>query len=155
MTTTDASALQQSDLNKFLFADIGTESNGMTLSVVSLFARLGGDPWQEAGRLAELPKPEATARLARAIADLPTGPWQLPDAAVIAARLTGLLPTRPARREHGAAGFLHRGRPSIQTAVAAVCVALAIGYVIAATTMTAPPRFDGGDVASFATPASQ
>ena len=36
-------ALDHSDLNEFLFADVGTERNGMTLSVLSLLARIGGD----------------------------------------------------------------------------------------------------------------
>ena len=52
MASTDASLLSRSDLNNFLFADVGVESSGMTLSVLSVLARLGMDPWQEvaAGR---------------------------------------------------------------------------------------------------------
>jgi hypothetical protein len=42
---------------------VGAEANGMTLSVVSVFARLGNDPWQEASRLALLPMLEATESL--------------------------------------------------------------------------------------------
>lgn len=97
MTMSDVSALQRSDLNEFLFADVGTEANGMMLSVVSLFARQGNDPWREAERLADLPRDAAADSLARAIAEMPQGRWSLPDAAVIAGRLIGLLPTRPAR----------------------------------------------------------
>ncbi len=95
MASPDVTALQRSDLNPFLFADVGTEASGMTLSVVSVFARQGSDPWREAGRLADLPKAEATASLARTIAGMPKSLWNLPDAIVIAGRLTGLLPARP------------------------------------------------------------
>ena len=96
MASPDVTALQRSDLNQFLFADVGTEASGMTLSVVSVFARQGSDPWREADRLAILPKAEATDSLARTIAGMPRSLWNLPDAIVIAARLTGLLPARPA-----------------------------------------------------------
>ena len=60
MVTPDVTALQRSDLNQFLFADVGMEANGMTLSVMSMLARQGSDPWGEAGRLAELTRAEAT-----------------------------------------------------------------------------------------------
>ena len=63
MPSTDAFALRRSGLNEFLFAAIGTEGNGMRLSVLSVFARLGHDPWKEAGRLAGLPKLEAAESL--------------------------------------------------------------------------------------------
>jgi hypothetical protein len=94
--TPDTTALQRSDLNKFLFADIGTEANGMTLSVLSVFARQGNDPWSEAGRLATLPRAAAAESLARMIAGMPMSLWPLPDALAIAVRLIGLLPVRPA-----------------------------------------------------------
>jgi hypothetical protein len=61
----DAFALRRSRLSEFLFAPVGTVANGMTLSVFVVFSRLGNDPWQEAGRLAGLPKSEATESLAR------------------------------------------------------------------------------------------
>jgi hypothetical protein len=77
MSSSDAFALQQSGLNEFLFAPVGTETNGMTLSLVSVFARLGNDPWLEPGRLARLPKSEATESLARSIASMPTSIWPL------------------------------------------------------------------------------
>jgi hypothetical protein len=96
VSTPDVTTLQRSDLNQFLFADIGTEANGMTLSVLSVFARRGADPWTEANRLAGLSKAEATDSLARMIATMPNSLWALPEAAAIAMRLTGMLPARPA-----------------------------------------------------------
>jgi hypothetical protein len=147
VATPDTTALQRSDLNKFLFADVGTEASGMTLSVVSLFARQGNDPWREADRLAGLPKSEATANLARMIADTPRSLWCLHDALAIAVRLTVLLPVRPANGLGSAIA-----RPTARTAVVLACVALAVVIVIAAAVYpAAPPRFDGSDVASFTT----
>ena len=96
MASTDAFAIQRSDLNGFLFAEIGVEANGMTLSVLSTLARLGMDPWDEASRLARQPKSTATEALARMIAAMPTSLWPLPDAMAIAARLVALLPSRNA-----------------------------------------------------------
>jgi hypothetical protein len=92
VTNTDVFALRQSDLNGFLFAEVGVETNGMALSVLSAFARLGMDPWQEAGRLAMLPRAAAVDGLARTIVSMQASPWSLPDATAIAARLVSLLP---------------------------------------------------------------
>jgi hypothetical protein len=149
VTTPDVTAFQRSDLNAFLFADVGTEANGMTLSVVSVFARQGSDPWGEAGRLADLPKAEATDSLARTIAAMPRSLWDLPAAIVIAVRLTGLLPARPAR----AAVLRVAGQlPSARAAVVLICIAFAAAFGISAMMRsTTPTKFDGSDVASFST----
>jgi hypothetical protein len=117
--------IQRSDLNQFLFADIGTEANGMTLSVLSVFARRGSDPWTEAGRLAVLPKAEATDSLARMIANMPNSLWTLPDAVAIAARLIGMLPTRPALGIRRVA----RRWPTNQIALVVACIALIIAFI--------------------------
>jgi hypothetical protein len=87
-----AFALGQSNLNGFLFADIGVERSGMNVSVMSALARVGLDPWQEAARLAGLPRAAATEVLARLIAAMPQGLWPMPVATPIAARLVTLLP---------------------------------------------------------------
>jgi hypothetical protein len=121
----DVTALQRSDLNQFLFADIGTEANGMTLSVMSVFARLGADPWTEAGRLAILPKADAADSLASMIAGMPRSLWPLPDASVIAVRLIGLLPARPAT---AAIRQVARRWPGNQIALVGACVALVIAF---------------------------
>ena len=148
MATPDVTALQRSDLNEFLFADVGTEANGMTLSVLSIFARQGNDPWREASRLAELPKAEATDSLARTIAGMPRSLWNLPDAVLIAVRLTGLLPVRPARVTERVVGRV----PATRTIVALACIALAVAFAVAATMQSAPSaQLDGSDVASFTT----
>jgi hypothetical protein len=117
--------LQRSDLNQFLFADIGTEANGMTLKILSVFARRGFDPWTEAGRLAVLSKAEATDSLAHMIADMPNSLWTLPDAAAIAARLIGMLPARPAL---GITRVTHRW-PTNRIALVVACIALIIAFI--------------------------
>lgn len=88
-----ASGLQRSDLNRFLFADVGVEASGMTLTVLSALARRGIDPWQEAKRLAKMPRPDAAEGLAQTIAAMPASLWPLPAATAIATQLVALLPT--------------------------------------------------------------
>jgi hypothetical protein len=84
---------QNVEFNAFLFASVGDEKNGMALTVMSALARLGFDPWNEAGRLAGLSRAGAAKALARMIAKLPVGDWQASDLADIASRLARLLPT--------------------------------------------------------------
>jgi len=83
-----------SEFDDFLFAPIRDEGNGMLLSVISAFARLDLDPWQEAIKLARLPEKAATERLMSLIAALPDGlsAHQAPE--TIAERLIALLPRR-------------------------------------------------------------
>lgn len=80
--------------NDFLFAPICEESNGMRLSVLSALARMDVDPWEEAARLAAMPKAIAERTLVSTL-DLVLGrSWNLSEAEVIAARLVRLLPQR-------------------------------------------------------------
>ena len=80
------------DLDKFLFAAVGNETEGMPLSVISALTRLGLDPWEEAGRLSSLRNGEAVEQLARLIAELPGKPGPLGQARKIASGLVPLLP---------------------------------------------------------------
>ena len=89
----------QPEFDQFLFATVGDETDGMPLSVVSAFARLGLDPWQEAGRLSSLGRREAVEQLARLIGEFaPAGSRQRDETQKIAGGLIGLLPTRDAKR---------------------------------------------------------
>jgi hypothetical protein len=96
MAHPSAFALKNSGLNPFLFAEVGTESNGSALTILSLLARLGRDPWAEAARLAGLPRPVAIDCLAEDMAKMPLSPQDLADVQLTAARLALLLP-RPSR----------------------------------------------------------
>jgi hypothetical protein len=93
VTNDDSLASSHSDLNRFLFSEVGVDASGRMLSVLSALARQDLDPWQEAGSLAMLPKPSAAARLAHLIA-MPASLLPLADASVIAAKLVTLLPPR-------------------------------------------------------------
>ena len=99
-------SLLHSDLNDFLFASIGEEQNGVTLSVVSALTRLGVDPWEEAARLTPLPKARAAETLAKLIARLPIRRTESLDDLVICRRLVELLPADKA----GAFAGLRAGR---------------------------------------------
>src|ERR1700753_1189078 len=90
-----SSATSTDGLERFVYADVAPEPNGMPLSVLSALARRGLDPWQEARRLAELPAPAAVDRLAQTLIGLPLMRSSLNDATAIAGRLVPLLP--PAR----------------------------------------------------------
>lgn len=96
MTLPPAFSLLDSEFNDFLFAPIGEESNNTVLTVLSAFARLGTDPWQEAARLAQLPREAAAQNLKSIIARLPDGSWGPSEAGPIAVRLVKLLPGRRA-----------------------------------------------------------
>ena len=94
-------SLLHSDLNDFLFASVGDEQNGMPLSVISALTRLGLEPWEEAARLAALPKALAAEALAPMIARLSLAWGQRSDNLAIAQRVVGLLPMRGQMAEPG------------------------------------------------------
>jgi hypothetical protein len=87
MPRPDVFALQNSNLNAFLFADIGTELNGSTLTILSALSPLGKDPWVEAARWAQEPKAVAIDSLAADIIDMPLGSQAIHDAHATASRL--------------------------------------------------------------------
>jgi len=94
MTTSDAFALKNSGLNQFLFSEVGTEENGSSLTILSMLARLGRDPWAETARWTELPRAAIIDRLADSISQMPLRPQALKDARGTATRLILLLPAR-------------------------------------------------------------
>ncbi|HTI79566.1 MAG TPA: hypothetical protein VL614_03860 [Acetobacteraceae bacterium] len=153
MASSDAFALRRSGLNEFLFAPIGTEANGMTLSVVSLLARLGNDPWREAGRLAALPVSEATKSLAHSIVSMPASRWSLPSATVIAAGLIALLPTQTSKLAANSLAPEHavKLRRSFAVVIALACIACAIALEVGFTPTLDVSRTDSSGVASSVT----
>ncbi|MGH6660854.1 MAG: hypothetical protein ACREB6_04900 [Rhodospirillales bacterium] len=82
------------EFDRFLFAPISEDTNGMPTSVISALARLNIDPWQEAARLSELPKEGAAAALCQLISRLPGDRREQSDTQKITTRLIGLLPLR-------------------------------------------------------------
>jgi hypothetical protein len=89
-------SFQRSQLDDFLFAPIGYEKNGMTLTVLSALARQDIDPWREAASLAQMPRESATMRMSSLIAQLPEKLSSRSDPEAIAARLVARLPRQVA-----------------------------------------------------------
>ena len=92
-------SLGHSEFNEFLYAVVGEEKSGIRLTVLSVLARIGLDPWREAARLSDLPREAATRALAAIVKALPEGDWKASDSWAIADRLVNSLPGResPAR----------------------------------------------------------
>jgi len=79
-------------LSAFLFSDVGTEPNGTSLTILSLLARLGKDPWDEAAAWCHKPRDAAIKSLSDSISQMPPNPQALTDAHRTASRLVALLP---------------------------------------------------------------
>jgi len=92
MTHAALSPLIEPEFDKFLGASIGEDRNGTGLSVLSAFARLNVDPWQEATSLARMPRDAAAARLTELIEALPRARANAVPSKLIAAHLVALLP---------------------------------------------------------------
>jgi hypothetical protein len=99
----------------FLFSSIVDQENGMEFTILSALARLGIDPWEEAARLAALPKPMASEALVVLIGRLPKGNWKLSHSAELASRLVELLPCPkpPGARQARAEGIT----PAVRSAI--------------------------------------
>jgi hypothetical protein len=124
MTLPARYSLLHSDLNEFLFASVGDEQSGMPLSVVSGLTRLGIDPWEEAARLATLPRAVAAAALAPIIGALPVGRTELSDNLAISHRLVTLLPARGHAGSPGRELDWAKGRKYLHAVMLLACLAL-------------------------------
>jgi hypothetical protein len=92
-------ATLRTDFDAFLFAPIGDDTNGLPLTLLSVFARLGIDPWEEAADLAHLPLEPALQRLTSRLEAAPNArPASAADTVNIATRLIALLHRAPARK---------------------------------------------------------
>ena len=96
MTPTASTPPLGPEFNNFLFALVGEDRNGMPLSVVSVLARMGMDPWVEAASLADLPAESAARKLAAWLDVLPDPTLKPASPDTRAARLIALLPRRRA-----------------------------------------------------------
>src|ERR1700739_3031069 len=87
-------SLLHSELNDFLFAQIGEEESGAPLSVLSALTRLGADPLAEGARLSDLPRDVAARSLVPTITMFPAATRSGSDVMKLAERLAALLPQR-------------------------------------------------------------
>jgi hypothetical protein len=81
-----------SEFDRFLFACIGEDRNGLPLSVVSLLGRMNLDPWQEAAHLAGLPAEAAATRFAHSLDTLKDPVLREASSRTLVLRLLALLP---------------------------------------------------------------
>lgn len=117
---TDVSRLE-SEYDTFLFASL-CEDDELPLSVLSVLARQDLDPWQEAGRLAQLPKEQAINSLASRIWTSNSERWPPSEASILAIRLIQLLPTYSPSKS---------SRRSIEDSNGGMTVWLAVGMLLA------------------------
>jgi hypothetical protein len=101
MSTSDVFTLSQSPVNRFLFAEVGLEPSGLPLTVLSVLARLGEDPWRQAENWSMLPEKTVIDQLTQRIRQMPIVPQALVDARITARRLALLLPAQSARLPTG------------------------------------------------------
>lgn len=130
VTSTDAFALKNSDLNAFLFADVGTELNGSALTILSVLARLGQDPWAEAARWAKMPKTAAIDCLAQSIGKMPLGPQALAETFATASSLIQLLPVQTRDVRLGISGGGRTPTAQEWVPIALLCLSLVFGVLV-------------------------
>jgi len=130
MTLPARFSLLHSDLNDFLFASVGDQRNGMPLNVVSALTRLDVDPWEEAARLAALPKALAAEALEPMIARLPIFRRQQSDL-VISQRLVELLPAGQQAATAGPEQAVAEKKKYFDTVIVLGCLALGAAVLYA------------------------
>jgi hypothetical protein len=137
MTPAASTSFVSAELSEFLYAPIGSENNGMTLSVLSALTRLNIDPWDEAAQLCELPKQAAATRLCSLIARLPAGSWTHADCQAIAEHLIEFLPHRSSSPQDA------RGSRRINLGAVSIIIAVALGLAAILITASCEPSRAG------------
>ena len=92
MPKDDIFAIRDFRYNAFLFADVGTEFNASPLTILSLLARLGEDPWAQAACWATESRTVAIEALAASLNGRPSIALSMDIARPAASRLILLLP---------------------------------------------------------------
>jgi hypothetical protein len=92
-----------SRLDGFLLSNAGIQPNGMPLTVLSMMARMGADPWDEAECLSSLPNELAVSWLIAAIKRSSLSPQKRCDATMLASHLVNRLHACPNDRQADAA----------------------------------------------------
>ena len=93
MTSSPSTTYLTRQFDDFLFAHIDEGSDSTPLSVLSMLARLDMDPWEEAAKLARLPRAAAARRLVDFIAATPGAPSAYLNAKTVSDQLLNLLPS--------------------------------------------------------------
>jgi hypothetical protein len=74
MMSAVASARRDREFDKFLYASVGDDNNGMPLTVLSALARMDVVPWEEASKLMLLPQETAVTQLVALLGSLGNSP---------------------------------------------------------------------------------
>lgn len=128
------------ELDRFLFAAVGEEVDGIPLSVLSALARLGLDPRGEATRLSHLAGGIAADQLARTLARLPGQRWTASELRRIAGGLIVLLPRATTSASIGG----DAGSVKTSTRVSPLLIVLALaGAVLIGLVSQGSLSFDG------------
>lgn len=120
----------------FLYAPVCDEPNGMRLSVISALARKNLDPWDEAKRLAAMPKAMGERALVSLLSLVSGSRDKLPEAEAIAVRLIGLLPQPGEGRAIEAKGTPAGAAQPASYWWVWVCLALAMSFLMPHQPMT-------------------
>jgi hypothetical protein len=123
-------AFRNSGLNAFLFSDVGSELHGSELTMLSIFARLGQDPWTEAARLARLPKAEAIDSVTVSIGAMALGQQAMSKLAAAASRLILLLPEQPPIPAQGIEKVIGLTNLRQWLPLALLCASVAFGLAV-------------------------
>jgi hypothetical protein len=139
-TNSDVFAFKNSGLDAFLYADVGAELNGSALTILSMIARLGRDPWAEAARWATLPRAGAIDGLAQSISQMPLVPSAMAETRATAARLVQLLPTMtPGLRQDRTANVNASSVQNVLPLTFLYC-AMALGMALLGLLAPKPPQ---------------
>ena len=79
---------------RFLYASICEQNNGTQVTVLSALVRANIDPWQEATRLATMPRAKAEATLSSILRQIPDRSWTDGQVEAVSERLVQFLPMR-------------------------------------------------------------
>ena len=151
MTTSTSASNLTPQFDDFLFARIDEDRDATPLSVLSILARLGVDPWAEAAKLAQLPRVSAAERLAAYIAATPGAPSVYLNDKKVCDRLIDLLPspadvTSPPRPQQGGR-VLIKSWSVIGPVIIAVLIAIQLIAISGQSTMPSnEPKATSGAV---------
>lgn len=119
-------ATLRKDFDAFLFAPAGHDADGTPVTLLTVLARLGVDPWEEAADLAHLSREPAMQRLASRLEAMPNRSESAADTVNIATRLIALLHRAPSQKtvlpDAPAPSSPAAAKPSKRLSVAAYCL---------------------------------